>query len=223
MAKINETAPKKRDLKLPECTGCSQCGDAWEDHLYALGHNGKYYCRVCFQKIAVNWPKRSVEVALPMDRIRYWMGEVKKFEVECRKTGKNRTAMYPHIPVEHRDLNQAVECAAVEMLGGAPNLEVHVGNDGKKDGVCALGSYDVKGTVVRSNWSGPQGFNGYPPDGRVAADLIVCVLCMSDMGKAAIVGYNKREATMRRIAGFAMPAYAREDLLPAQDLLRGER
>jgi hypothetical protein len=46
-------------VALPECRGCDLCGDAQDDHLYLLGYNGKYYCKVCFFKIAVKWPRSS--------------------------------------------------------------------------------------------------------------------------------------------------------------------
>jgi len=42
---------------LPACGGCSQCGDLDDRHLYILGHDKKYYCKVCFFNMATRWPK----------------------------------------------------------------------------------------------------------------------------------------------------------------------
>jgi hypothetical protein len=42
------------------CLGCDVCGDDEENHFYALGRNGKYYCCGCFFKVARGW-KQPIE------------------------------------------------------------------------------------------------------------------------------------------------------------------
>ena len=67
---------------LPACGGCSQCGDLDDRHLYILGHDKKYYCKVCFFKIATQWPKAAggakarevVRIDLTNDQIRRGKG-----------------------------------------------------------------------------------------------------------------------------------------------------
>jgi len=41
----------------PTCGGCDICGDCADNHYYALGRNGKYYCKDCFFKVARDWKK----------------------------------------------------------------------------------------------------------------------------------------------------------------------
>ena len=63
MPKAEHAAPKKKDLKLPECKGCEapECQDANPDHLYILGQDNRYYCRKCWYRMVGNrWPKPGV-------------------------------------------------------------------------------------------------------------------------------------------------------------------
>jgi len=55
-------AKMKNEFKseLPPCGGCDTCGDLHEGHLYLLGYTGKYYCKVCFFKVA-RWPNPSTK------------------------------------------------------------------------------------------------------------------------------------------------------------------
>lgn len=160
------------------------------------------------------------EYPLPLDRVRHWYGAVKEFEKRCRLAGKHRPAS--GISMQERDLAQAVECATVEALKGKPNLQVGRGNDGGIDGQVGSQTYDVKATIVRSSWDGPAGWNSLSaPDGRVSADIMVAALCTRSIDRAAIIGWARREARMRRIRGFSRPAYARSDLKPITDLVSG--
>ena len=213
MAKINETAPKKRDLKLPECTGCSQCGDAWEDRLYLLGYNGQYYCRECFYKIAVKWPKKRMGLPVSRRLVERYLGEIRG---SAQKAGKKDRREGRNVSLEETELDRAVECALVKMLTGQePDTGYRQNwNDGGIDGTFSNGvTFDVKCTTVRSNWEGIRGFNSpVNDDGRVTADLLIAALVMGDLSRIEAIGWCKRDAPMRRVAGLDKPAYPREDL-----------
>jgi len=226
-----EAPPKPEPL--PECKGCEEChrGPDHENELfvhYSNQHGGRWLCNRCFFKLRPDWPKPAAPQPIPartlrieMERVRYWLDQVKAFEKKCRKEGKNRTsAAGVEASMEDRDLDQAVECAVVEALGGEPNLKVHPGDDGKVDGVLPDGrTYDVKCTAVRAQWDGPRGFNDPDSaDGRVVADLIIGALVFKSQERCEALGWLPREAKMKRIEGFSRPAYPREDLLPMEEL-----
>jgi hypothetical protein len=50
---LREKPPRK---DMPPCLGCDTCGDVDDRHLYLLGYTGKYYCKICFFKVAKEWP-----------------------------------------------------------------------------------------------------------------------------------------------------------------------
>ena len=56
MAKIKQAFTPSQ-VALPTCGGCVSCGDLDDRHLYILGYDSKYYCKVCFFKMATRWPK----------------------------------------------------------------------------------------------------------------------------------------------------------------------
>lgn len=214
-------APKPEPLAQPE--GCFRCGIGgllgWYDE--------RWWCPDhFFAEPGKRWPKPRrlialVPIEVDLDRVKHWLEEVKLFEAKCRKAGKNRTSdsAMAGISASDRDLSQAVECAIVEMLDGAPNLEVHPGSD-PIDGILEDQTYDVKATVVHTSWSGPQGFNGTADDGRVGTDLMIAALVTRSIDRCEIVGYAERNDPRAKIRGFSRPAYARETLRNPIELIR---
>jgi hypothetical protein len=209
---------------LPPMTPCAACGrDAkHEFELFVLDRE-RWFCHDCFFKATGRgWsrprqalPSNPRTVAIDLDRVRHWLDRVREFERECRAKGKTRTsnADLAAVSISDRDLSQAVECAVVELLGGTPNLGVKKGNDGGIDGVLLGVTYDVKATVIHTNWDGVAGFNNPDsPDGRVTAQMMVGALVKRDISRCEMIGYAMREAPMRQIAGFKRPAYAIADL-----------
>lgn len=119
MPKAEHAAPKRRDITLPECTGCSQCGDAWEDHLYALGHNGQYYCRACFQKIAVKWPKGA---SMPKPKAFIFMEAQRREAIErgTRRRKAHEGKGHPDYQISKKDpLTMDIEGAFGEVAAKA--------------------------------------------------------------------------------------------------------